>query len=56
MAELMSSTPTFLVGSTDAGVITLVERLQRGLLVTLDYRHFGPVRPSEGAGFRLLPD
>lgn len=40
----------------DASVAVLAERLRTDLIVTLDRRHFGAIRMSDGGSFRLLPD
>jgi hypothetical protein len=36
-------------------VISLAERLNTDLVITLDRRHFGAVRPRHCRAFRLLP-
>jgi hypothetical protein len=36
-------------------VIALAERLQTDLIITLDWRHFGSVKPKHCERFRLLP-
>jgi len=43
------------LGGTDASVAVLAERLGTDLVVTLDRRHFGVIRSSQGRPFRLLP-
>ena len=56
IAQLVEQYADFPLGGTDAAVVTLAERLETDLVVTLDYRHFGSVRPRHCAAFRLLPD
>jgi predicted nucleic acid-binding protein len=46
----------FPLGGTDASVVALAERLQTEILITLDHRHFGAVRPRHCKQFRLVPD
>ena len=45
----------FSLGGTDASVIALAERLKTELVITLDRRHFGSVRPRHAPALRLLP-
>jgi predicted nucleic acid-binding protein len=56
IATLVEQYGDFPLGGTDASVITLSERLGTDLIVTLDRRHFGAIKPRHAAGFRLLPD
>jgi predicted nucleic acid-binding protein len=44
------------LGGTDASVIALAERLHTDVVITLDQRHFGAVRPRHVPALRLLPD
>jgi predicted nucleic acid-binding protein len=46
----------FPLGAADASVVALAERLGTDLIVTLDHRHFGAVRPRHCPAFRLLPE
>ncbi len=46
----------FPLGGTDACVIALAERLGSEVVITLDHRHFGAVRPRHRQSFRLLPE
>lgn len=55
MAELVTEYADFPLGGTDASVIALAERLQAPIVVTLDRRHFGAVRPRHVEAFELLP-
>jgi predicted nucleic acid-binding protein len=45
----------FPLGGTDASVIALAERLRTEIVITLDRRHFGAVRPKHCERLRLLP-
>jgi predicted nucleic acid-binding protein len=56
IAELVERYGDWPLGGTDASVVALAERLDTDLVVTLDRRHFGGVRPRHVAGFRLLPE
>jgi uncharacterized protein len=55
MAELVEEYADFPLGGTDASVVALAERLQAPLVVTLDRRHFGTVKPRHRDAFELLP-
>ena len=46
----------FPLGAADASVVALAERLNTDLIVTIDRRHFGVVRPRHCEAFRLLPE
>jgi len=43
------------LGTVDASVVTTAERLGVADIAAVDRRHFGVVRPSHAAAFRLLP-
>ncbi|MBD0330606.1 MAG: PIN domain-containing protein [Thermoleophilia bacterium] len=43
------------LGLADASVVCLAERHRTDRILTLDERHFRPVRPARGAAFTLLP-
>ena len=43
------------VGVTDASLVVLAERYQTRRICTLDRRHFGVMRGSDGTPFELLP-
>jgi uncharacterized protein len=43
------------LGTVDASVVTLAERLGLTTIATIDRRHFSVVRPKHTAAFRLLP-
>ena len=56
MADLMDQYADFPLGAADASVVALAERLNTDLIVTIDRRHFGVVRPRHCEAFRLLPE
>lgn len=56
IGELVEQYADFPLGGTDASVVALAERLQTDVVITLDRRHFGAVRPRHVASFMLLPD
>ncbi|MGZ6545835.1 MAG: type II toxin-antitoxin system VapC family toxin [Acidimicrobiia bacterium] len=43
------------LGTVDASVIALAERLRIGTIATLDHKHFSVVRPAHVESFELLP-
>lgn len=55
MADLVAEYADLPLGTTDAAVITLAERLGITDVATLDRRHFTVVRPRHVAAFTLLP-
>ena len=55
MAELVLKYADFPLGTVDASVIALAERLNARTIFTLDRRHFGAVRPAHIEAFELLP-
>jgi predicted nucleic acid-binding protein len=56
IAELVERYADFPVGTTDASVAVIADRLGTDLILTLDRRHFGAIRSAHGHPFRLLPD
>ena len=56
MGELVEQYADMHLGTTDASVIALAERLNITEIATLDRRHFTAVRPSHTAAFSLLPE
>jgi predicted nucleic acid-binding protein len=56
IAALVEDYADLPLGGTDASVVTLAERLNTDLIVTLDRRHFDVVRNIDGRRFRLLPE
>lgn len=56
MAELVEQYDDLPLGTTDASVIALAERLGVTDVATLDRRHFTVVRPRHVEAFSLLPE
>lgn len=55
IADLVERYADFPLGTTDASVVTLAERLDTTVIVTLDRRHFGAVRSAGGRSFDIVP-
>ena len=55
MAELVRRYDDLPLGTTDASVIALAERLGIDEIATLDHRHFRVVRPNHVDALTLLP-
>lgn len=55
MAELVEKYHDLPLGTSDASVIALAERLDVEEIATLDLRHFTVVRPRHVKAFTLLP-
>lgn len=55
IAELVRQYSNFPLGTVDASLVALAERLDADLLVTLDRRHFSAIRPRHCSHFQLLP-
>ncbi|WP_246061987.1 PIN domain-containing protein [Haloactinospora alba] len=55
MAQLVTRYADLPLGTTDASVIALAERLGTYEVATLDRRHFTVVRPSHVESLHLLP-
>jgi predicted nucleic acid-binding protein len=55
MAELVETYADFPLGTTDAAIVAVAERLGITEIATLDRRHFHAVRPRRGDSFTLLP-
>lgn len=55
MAELVEEYANRPLGGTDASVVTLAERLDVSVVITLDRRHFAAVRPRHLEALELLP-
>lgn len=53
--ELVDSYRDFPLGTTDASVIAIAERLNVSEVATLDHRHFPNVRPRHADFLTLLP-
>ncbi|MEA2512195.1 MAG: uncharacterized protein QOJ59_1682 [Thermomicrobiales bacterium] len=56
IAELIRQYRDFPLGTVDASVVALAERLNTDLIITLDQRHFRAIRPRHVEAFRLLPE
>jgi predicted nucleic acid-binding protein len=56
MAELVRTYDNLPLGTVDAGVIALAERLNVGTVATIDRRDFAIVRPAHVAQFTLVPE
>jgi uncharacterized protein len=56
MAELATQYGDMRLGTTDASVIALAERLSVTEIATLDRRHFTPIRPRHATTLTLLPE
>ncbi len=56
IAELVDRYADFPLGGTDASVVALAERLNTDIVVTLDRRHFGTLRPHHCDRLHLLPE
>lgn len=56
MAELAMQYADMRLGTTDASVIALAERLGITEVATLDRRHFSPIRPRHVTVLTLLPE
>jgi uncharacterized protein len=56
IADLVQEYGEFPLGGTDASVIALAERLGTDIVITLDRRHFGAIRPAHGGALQLLPE
>ncbi len=55
MADLVDRYASLSLGTTDASVIAIAERLKLTEVATLDRRHFSVVRPSHLDALTLLP-
>jgi uncharacterized protein len=55
MAELVEKYGSLPLGTTDASVVAIAERLKLTEVATLDRRHFSVVRPEHVTAFTLLP-
>lgn len=55
IAELVETYTDLPLGSVDASVIALTERLGLDAVATLDHRHFSVVRPRHTSALTLLP-
>jgi predicted nucleic acid-binding protein len=55
MADLVRQYADFPLGTADASVIAVAERLGATHVASIDHRHFRAVRPAHCAAFELLP-
>ncbi len=55
MGQLVEKYGDWPLGTVDASVAATAERLAADAIVTLDRRHFGPLRSVTGEPFDLLP-
>ncbi len=55
VAELVARYSDLPLGTVDASIVATAERLETVELATVDYRHFGVVRPRHAPSFTLLP-
>jgi len=55
IAELTARYGDLPLGTVDASVVAVAERLRISTVATLDRRHFSVVRPSHVPAFELLP-
>ncbi len=56
IADMVDRYSNFPLGSADASVAVLADRLGTDLIATLDRRHFRALRSSHGTAYRLLPE
>ncbi|GAA5128929.1 type II toxin-antitoxin system VapC family toxin [Haloechinothrix salitolerans] len=56
MADLVDQYADFPLGTSDASVVALAERLDEPEVATLDLRHFSVVRPKHVRALTLLPE
>lgn len=55
-AELVDQYADFPLGTTDATIVAVAERLNITTIATLDRRHFNAVRPRHVDAFTLVPE
>lgn len=56
IADLVERYADLPLGTVDASVAVLADRLGTDLIVTLDQRHFRALRTPDGSYYRLLPE
>ena len=56
IAELVWTYRDMPLGTTDASVVAIAERMGVTQIATLDHRHFSAVQPGHCEAFELLPD
>ena len=55
IADLVATYRDLPLGTVDASIVALAERLDLATLITLDARHFRVVRPAHVDAFNLVP-
>ncbi|WKX70732.1 type II toxin-antitoxin system VapC family toxin [Streptomyces sp. XD-27] len=55
IAELIRKYADFPLGTVDASVVAVAERLRLTEIATIDHRHFSAVQPNHVGSFTLLP-
>ena len=55
IAELASKYRDLPLGTVDASVVSLAERLRIRQIATLDRKHFSEIQPAHVGSFELLP-
>lgn len=55
-AELVEQYADFPLGTTDATIVAVAERLEITTIATVDARHFSAVRPRHVDAFTLVPE
>jgi predicted nucleic acid-binding protein len=55
IADLVERYASFPLGGTDASVVAIAERYKTPVVITLDRRHFGAVRPRHCRAFHIVP-
>lgn len=55
IAELIETYADLGLGSTDASIVAVAERLKIRRIATLDHRHFSVIRPAHCEAFELVP-
>jgi uncharacterized protein len=56
IAALVERYADMRLGTTDASIAVLAERLGTDIVITLDRRHFGAIRSPSGRAYHLLPE
>ena len=56
IADMVERYADLRLGTVDASVAVLADRLGTDVILTLDRRHFGAIRSPGGRTFRLLPE
>ncbi len=56
IADMVERHADIRLGTTDASVAVLADRLGTDIVLTLDRRHFEAIRSPAGRAFRILPE